>query len=415
MVNDFYNWGTFEIFAKEITRSSDDDLIKKYSNHIIIIDEIHNIRIQKKDNDKKTIINKFFRFLHIVKNCKILLLSGTPMKDGVEEIASVMNLILPENQQLPIQDDFVDDYFDKNEEIYEVKDNMKNSLYSVFKGRVSYLRAMFSDVKRVYEGKTMGTLEHFNVFPDIMGVFQSNNYLKALLLDKEDRKGIYTKSRQASLFVFPDGSFGEEGFKNFSNPRAVYKQIGSRFDKLIAAIRPPYTGDIEKILKQIAKFVKEYGIPTATSFYMHHRDEILTDKIIKKVGLPCFVKPNRAGSSFGISKVYEEENLKAAIEKACQEDEEILIESFLDGTEVSVGVIEYQGKLTVLPITEIVSENDFFDYEAKYEGKSQEITPARISAAEKEKVVSLAKCILLPKCKIKKSPNENKYSIQYCI
>ena len=136
--------------------------------------------------------------------------------------------------------------------------------------------------------------------------------------------------------------------------------------------------------------VKEYGIPTATSFYMHQRDEIVTDKIIKKVGLPCFVKPNRAGSSFGISKVYKEENLKAAIEKACQEDEEILIESFLDGTEVSVGVIEYQGKLTVLPITEIVSENDFFDYEAKYEGKSQEITPARISAAEKEKVVSLA-------------------------
>ncbi|MDB4207186.1 D-alanine--D-alanine ligase [Flavobacteriaceae bacterium] len=136
--------------------------------------------------------------------------------------------------------------------------------------------------------------------------------------------------------------------------------------------------------------VKEYGIPTAISFHMHQRDEIVTDKIIKKVGLPCFVKPNRAGSSFGISKVYKEENLKAAIEKACQEDEEILIESFLDGTEVSVGVIEYQGKLTVLPITEIVSENDFFDYEAKYEGKSQEITPARISAAEKEKVVSLA-------------------------
>ena len=136
--------------------------------------------------------------------------------------------------------------------------------------------------------------------------------------------------------------------------------------------------------------VKEYGIPTAISFHMHQRDEIVTDKIIKKVGLPCFVKPNRAGSSFGISKVYEEENLKAAIEKACQEDEEILIESFLDGTEVSVGVIEYQGKLTVLPITEIVSENDFFDYEAKYEGKSQEITPARISAAEKEKLVSLA-------------------------
>jgi len=137
--------------------------------------------------------------------------------------------------------------------------------------------------------------------------------------------------------------------------------------------------------------VKEYGIPTATSFYMHQRDEIVTDIIIKKVGLPCFVKPNRAGSSFGISKVYKEQNLKAAIEKACQEDEEILIESFLDGTEVSVGVIEYQGKLTVLPITEIVSENDFFDYEAKYMGKSKEITPAKISQAEKELVERQAK------------------------
>ena len=132
--------------------------------------------------------------------------------------------------------------------------------------------------------------------------------------------------------------------------------------------------------------VKEYGIPTATSFYMHKRDKIVTDHIIKKVGLPCFVKPNRAGSSFGISKVYKKENLKIAIEKACKEDEEILIESFLEGKEVSVGVIEYKGELTVLPITEIVSENDFFDYEAKYEGKSKEITPARLSQVEKERV-----------------------------
>ena len=92
--------------------------------------------------------------------------------------------------------------------------------------------------------------------------------------------------------------------------------------------------------------VKEYGIPTATSFYMHKRDKIVTDHIIKKVGLPCFVKPNRSGSSFGISKVYKEANLKIAIEKAYIEDEEILIESFLEGKEVSVGVIEYQGKLT---------------------------------------------------------------------
>lgn len=137
--------------------------------------------------------------------------------------------------------------------------------------------------------------------------------------------------------------------------------------------------------------VKEYGIQTANSYYMHQRDEINTVKIIQKVGLPCFVKPNRSGSSFGISKVYKEENLEDAIVKACKEDEEILIESFLDGKEVSVGIIEYQGKIEVLPITEIVSENDFFDYDAKYEGKSKEITPARISDVEKKKVINTAR------------------------
>ena len=137
--------------------------------------------------------------------------------------------------------------------------------------------------------------------------------------------------------------------------------------------------------------IKEYGIQTANSYYMHQRDEINTVKIIEKVGLPCFVKPNRSGSSFGISKVYKEENLEDAILKACKEDEEILIESFLDGKEVSVGIIEYQGKIEVLPITEIVSENDFFDYEAKYKGKSKEITPARISEVEKKKIIHTAR------------------------
>ena len=137
--------------------------------------------------------------------------------------------------------------------------------------------------------------------------------------------------------------------------------------------------------------IKEYGIQTANSYYMHQRDEINTVKIIEKVGLPCFVKPNRSGSSFGISKVYKEENLEDAIMKAFKEDEEILIESFLDGKEVSVGVIEYQGKIEVLPITEIVSENDFFDYEAKYKGESKEITPARISDVEKKKVINTAR------------------------
>ena len=136
--------------------------------------------------------------------------------------------------------------------------------------------------------------------------------------------------------------------------------------------------------------VKEYGIKTAISVYLNKGDEINLEKIIKKVGLPCFVKPNNAGSSYGISKAHTLEEIMPAIEKAYQEDSEILIESFLDGTEVSVGVIQYKGETKVLPITEIVSENDFFDYEAKYEGKSQEITPARITKEEHQKVKVIA-------------------------
>ena len=89
--------------------------------------------------------------------------------------------------------------------------------------------------------------------------------------------------------------------------------------------------------------------------------------------------------------MHKKEALQAAIENSFKEDDEIIIESFLDGTEVSVGVITFKGETKVLPITEIVSENDFFDYEAKYLGKSQEITPARLSKAQEDKVNTLAK------------------------
>ena len=143
--------------------------------------------------------------------------------------------------------------------------------------------------------------------------------------------------------------------------------------------------------RDLLSVLKPYGIKTATSYYLNKGDLINTAEIVKKVGLPCFVKPNKAGSSFGISKVKTEAELPIAIEVAYKEDNEIIIESFLDGTEVSVGVINYQGTITVLPITEIVSENDFFDYEAKYEGKSQEITPARISNEMTQKVGDIAK------------------------
>lgn len=143
--------------------------------------------------------------------------------------------------------------------------------------------------------------------------------------------------------------------------------------------------------RDLLSVLKPYGIKCATSFYMNKGEHIDAKAIVTKVGLPCFVKPNKSGSSFGISKVKTEAELPIAIEMAYREDNEIIIESFLDGTEVSVGVINYKGTVTVLPITEIVSENDFFDYEAKYLGKSQEITPARISPEMTAKVEAVAK------------------------
>lgn len=145
--------------------------------------------------------------------------------------------------------------------------------------------------------------------------------------------------------------------------------------------------------RDMLSVLKPYGIKTAISYYLNKGDVIDENQIIQRVGLPCFVKPNKSGSSFGISMVKDSEQLLPAIDKAYVEDDEIIIESYLKGTEVSVGVIKYKDQTMVLPITEIVSENDFFDYEAKYEGKSSEITPARISDDEKAKVEDAAKRI----------------------
>lgn len=140
-------------------------------------------------------------------------------------------------------------------------------------------------------------------------------------------------------------------------------------------------------------FLKPYGIKMANSVYLNQGDPYETDQILKQVGLPCFVKPNKSGSSFGVSKVKTKEALSPAMDFAFKEDNEILIESFLDGTEVSVGVIEWQNKIKVMPETEIVSHNEFFDFEAKYLGKSEEITPARISEVQRNNLTEAAEKI----------------------
>ena len=145
--------------------------------------------------------------------------------------------------------------------------------------------------------------------------------------------------------------------------------------------------------RDLISVLRPYGVKTATNFFLDKGEQVDEHEIVEKVGLPCFVKANRAGSSFGVTKVNQVEEMIPAIQTAFAEDDEIIIESFLNGTEVSVGVITYKNEILALPVTEIVSENEFFDYEAKYLGKSQEITPARISEEDTKKVQDISRMI----------------------
>ena len=130
--------------------------------------------------------------------------------------------------------------------------------------------------------------------------------------------------------------------------------------------------------KQACKlFLKEYGISMAKGILIRKGEKIDLLSITEQIGLPCFVKPNDSGSSFGVTKVKEKEELPAAIETAFKESKEVLIEAFMNGREVACGVVKTKNKTIVLPVTEIISKNEFFDFEAKYiPGHSDEITPA---------------------------------------
>lgn len=125
--------------------------------------------------------------------------------------------------------------------------------------------------------------------------------------------------------------------------------------------------------------LREINLLMAKAILVKKNQKITSEEIVKAVGLPCFIKPNAGGSSCGTSKVKSIEEIPAALELAFKEDDEIIIEEFIKGTEVSNGILKTKKKTYVLPVTEIVSKNEFFDYEAKYTpGMSEEITPARI-------------------------------------
>jgi D-alanine-D-alanine ligase len=140
-----------------------------------------------------------------------------------------------------------------------------------------------------------------------------------------------------------------------------------------------------------SNYLRNFDVPMAKSVRLFKGDPVNVDNLVEKLGLPVFVKPNAGGSSFGVTKVKEKEQLQSALELAMTESSDILIEQFIDGKEFTCGLVKLSGQKLIFPVTEVIPQNEFFDYEAKYTaGKTDEITPARISPELTQKVQQLS-------------------------
>ena len=141
------------------------------------------------------------------------------------------------------------------------------------------------------------------------------------------------------------------------------------------------------------QYLKGFGMRVAESILLREGQTISAEDVVNKVGLPCFIKPNLGGSSFGVTKVKTIAEVQPAIDKAFAESKEVMIEAFMDGTEVTCGCYKTRDKSVVFPITEVVTHNEFFDYDAKYNGEVDEITPARLSVELTERIQKLTSAL----------------------
>lgn len=141
------------------------------------------------------------------------------------------------------------------------------------------------------------------------------------------------------------------------------------------------------------QYLKGFGVRVAESLLVNKRHGISDQDVIEKIGLPCFIKPNASGSSFGVTKVKTADQIQPALKEALTESDDVMIEAFMDGIELANGCYKTKDKSVVLPITEVVSKNEFFDYNAKYKGEVTEITPARLSPELTDRVQKLTSAI----------------------
>jgi superfamily II DNA or RNA helicase len=262
LVGRYYQIVTFEQFLTEIKDKSDEFIKNNYSNRLIIIDEGHFLRMKSHKSEKiVSLYDEMHRFLHIIQNCRVLILTATPIWDKTNEIATLFNLLLPSDKQLPIGAEF-DKLFNKS----ELKESSKKQLLDAFRGRVSFLRSIVSDIKKVEEGTTAPYTKYTTVFPTQVSDFQYKVIKESLEKEKsseivaEKVKIIYGKSLDASNFVFPDGTCSTEGFnmhvnaigKKYILDKETIDKIDGKLDNLKI-----YSSKFESIIRNAIENPKE--------------------------------------------------------------------------------------------------------------------------------------------------------------
>lgn len=272
LVKKHYQIETFIKFATELSKMSDERIRKMFSNTYIIIDEVHNLRFQPKKSTV-SLYNQYYRLLHLAENSKILLLSATPMRDQPEEIVSILNLLLPEAEKLDMQK-FKTTFLDDNGVLKKEK---SEDLARMVKGHISYVRSMESTAKRMFIGEIISPMKYIFTKSHKMHDFQKTEYMKAWNQEKEknindindeddddedeqseqvDKQGLYEKSRQASLFVFPDGKYGKDGLKEWLNiDKRNIARLNPKFQKELLK----YGNSDQDKLKALSEYSNKYA------------------------------------------------------------------------------------------------------------------------------------------------------------
>lgn len=273
----FYEFTTYIKFAKRINKlktqsKNNQDFIEKinllFDRYLFIIDEAHNIR----PNFDKTVnvYTLFHTLFHTINDKRLLLLTGTPIKDSIVEISYLMNLILPIDKQIPVGNQFVATYV--NPDTQELYNNKLDVLKKQLIGYVSFFRSNFEDIQKKFVGETgIGTLSFFKIVPSYMSLLQTNSYTKALLDDKQ-KKGIFSHSRQASLMVDDHGNWGGKiDIKNILNHLKTLQSV-------------------EEKIQYIAQFSTKYAT-LLTNILDHPNDNIfIYNTFVKGSGLILFTK-----------------------------------------------------------------------------------------------------------------------------